>query len=138
MKLFWKYYAFLFLLIVLNNGFLLLNKNSPLAIYYNTLLAFNHWYITAYLFNILNIILNTFVTVIIFNYAFNAQAPRKAPTWLFYARLFSEFTGHSFEWQLIQTGFAQGIFWGSLGLTVMLLPLVPSYLLQWRITFNKG
>jgi len=136
-KLFWKYYAFLFLVIVLSNGFLLFNPHSHPAVYYHTLMAFNIKYITAYLLNILNLALNTIACVLIFIYAFQTPVLYKAPYWLFYARFLSDLTGHSWEWQMIQASMAQGIFWGLLGLAALVLPIVPSYFPQWRLTFSQ-
>ena len=134
MKLFWKYYAFLFLAIVLNNGLALLNPNSPSALYYNTLIAFNRWYIMAYLFNILNLGLSIIAGILIFNYAFKIQILSKTPYWLFYMRLLSDLTGHSWEWQLIQANMTQEILWGLLALFSWILPIAPSYFAHWRLS----
>lgn len=134
MKLFWKYYAFLFMAIVLSNAFVLLNPNSPSEIYYNTLIAFNGWYAFAHLLNILNLGLNIIASILIFNYAFKIQVLRKAPYWLFYARLLSDLIGHSWEWQLIQANMTQDILWGLLALASWILPIAPSYFAHWRLS----
>ena len=105
--------------------------------YYHTLSAFNNGYVAAYLLNILNILFNALAAILIFYYAFNSPILYKAPYWLFYARLLSDLTGHSFEWQLVQTSFAQGIFWGLLELAIMILPIVPSYIAHGCVTFTK-
>ena len=120
--------------IILFNGSELLHKSSPTSFYYHTLIAFNSWYILPYLLNILNVILGSIISFMIFNYAFKDRDSYTAPYWLFFLRLFCEFTGHSYDWQLVQTNFSQGYSWGFLGLASMLVPLVPSYIVLWRLT----
>jgi hypothetical protein len=137
MKLFWKFYACLFFAIILNHGLELLNKDSPTSLYYNTLTAFNNWYLVPYLLHILNIALGLGISILIFNYAFNDRILFATPYWLFFLRLFCEFTGHSYDWQLIQTNFSQGYGWGFLGLATITFPLLPSYIAQWSITFKE-
>ena len=138
MKLFWKFYAFLFLAIIFYNSLQLLDKNALPSLYYSAMMAFNSWYMVPYLLNILNALLSAIVCILIFYYAFKKQILYKAPYWLFYARLLSDFTGHSYAWQLVHTAMTQGIFWGLLGLASLILPILPSYLAQWHMTFNKN
>lgn len=137
MKLFWKYYAFLFMAIVLSNGFALLNPNSPSEIYYNTLITFNRGYAFVHLLNILNLSLNIITGILIFNYAFKIKVLCAAPYWLFYARLLSDLIGHSWEWQLIQSNMAQDILWGLLALASWIVPIAPSYFAHWYMTFSQ-
>jgi hypothetical protein len=137
MKLFWKFYSILFFAIVLNNALQLLNKNSLFGIYYNTTIVFSSWFIIPYFLNILNALIACIVCIFIFGYAFDVQVLSKAPQWLFYARLLSDCTGHSYELKMIQASFSHGELWGFIGLASLVLPMLPSYLAQWRITFNQ-
>jgi len=100
------------------------------------MMAFNSWYIIPYLLNIINVFLSATACVLIFYYAFKKHVLYRAWYWLFYARLLSDFTGHSYAWQLIQIDITQGTLWGLLGVASLILPLFPSYLAQWRMTFN--
>ncbi|MBF0504026.1 MAG: hypothetical protein HQL14_02875 [Candidatus Omnitrophica bacterium] len=134
MRLFWKFYTALFLVTIFNNGLVLLNKNSPLSIYYHTMMAFNSWFIVPYLVNIINVLLSLIVAFYILNYAFKTDVVLRAPYWIFYARILSDLTGHSYTWQYIQSGLIQGGFWGWLGLASFIIPLAPSYIVQWHIT----
>jgi len=59
------------------------------------------------------------------------------PLWLFYLRLFSDCTGHAYEFKIVQSGFSQSKLWGAVGLASLILPILPSYIAQWRMTFNK-
>jgi len=137
MKLFWKFYAFLFLAIVFNSAFQLLDKDSLFGVYYNTTIVFSKWYIFPYVLNILNSLIACTVCFFIFGYAFDLKALPSSPPWLFYLRLFSDCTGHSYEFKMVQSYFSQGELWGILGLASLILPILPSYLAQWRMTFSK-
>lgn len=136
MKIFIKFYSFLFYLIVLSNALQLLNPNSISGIYYNTTIVFNTWYILPYFLNIFNALINCIVCVIIFAYAFDMQGLPAIPLWLFYVRIFSDCTGHSYDIKMVQSGFAQGKLFGFIGLASLILPVLPSYLIQWRLRFN--
>ena len=137
MKLFWKFYCALYFAIVLNNAFLLLNKDSLLGVYYNTTIVFNPWYSLPYYLNILNALINCIVSLFIFGYAFNRQDLNRPPQWLFYVRLLSDCTGHTYELIMIQAGFYQSKLMGYIGLAALIVPILPSYLAHWRMTFNR-
>ena len=122
---------------MLNNALQLLNKDSLIEIYYNTTIVFSPWHIIPYLLNILNALIACIVCVFIFGYAFDLQSLPEAPQWLFYVRLLSDGIGHSYEWQIVQSGFSQSKLTGFLGLASLILPILPSYLAQWRMTFKK-
>ena len=137
MNLFWKFYSLLFYLLVLSNALQLLNPNSISGIYYNTTIVFSNWFIIPYILNILNSLINCVVCIIIFTYAFDVPNQPSISPWLLYARLLSDATGHSYELRIIQSGFAQSKIFGFIALASLVLPILPSYLIQWRITFNK-
>jgi len=137
MKLFWKLYSCLFLAIVLSNAVQLLNKDSMIGVYYNTIIVFSNWYIIPYFLNILNALITSIVCLFIIGYAFDVKNFSTAPQWLFYARLLSDCTGHSYEVKMIQSGFAQGKYWGMIAIASMVLPILPSYLAQIRMTFKQ-
>ena len=137
MKLFWKFYSLIFFTIMLNNALQLLNKNSLLEVYYNTTIVFSNWHIIPFSLNILNALIACIVCVFIFGYAFDLQCLPEAPQWLFYVRLLCDGIGHSYEWQIVQSGFSQSKLTGFLGLASLILPILPSYLAQWRMTFKK-
>lgn len=137
MKLFWKFYSFLFLAIVLSSTLQVLNKDSLYGVYYNTTIAFSNWYAIPYFLNILNALIDCIVCLFIFGYAFDVKELSKAPRWLFYVRLFSDCTGHSYEFKMVQSGFTHGGLWGYIELASLVLPILPSYLAQWRMTFKQ-
>jgi len=137
MKLFWKFYSLIFYIIVLNNALQLLNKDSLIEIYYNTTIVFSPWHIIPYLFNILNVLINAIVCIFVLGYAFDLKGLSKVPPSLFYALLLSDSVGHSYEWQIILSGFSQSKFSGFLGLASLTLPILPAYLALWRITFKQ-
>ena len=138
MKLFWKFYAALFFAIVLSNALELLNKNSVMGVYYYTTIIFSSWYIIPYLLNILNTLLGGIVLVFILKYAFDLRPLIVLPAWLFYLRIICECTGHSYEWNFIQSEFAQGKVWGFVSLASLIIPILPSYYAQWIFTFKKS
>jgi len=138
MKLFWKSYSVLFLAIVLGNGLQLLDKNSSIAVYYNTTIIFGSWHIVPYIINVLNALINGIVCIYILGYAFDLKGLSKAPPLLFYARLLSDCFGHSFEMKTVQSGLSQGYLTGFIGLASLVLPILPSYLAQWRMTFSAS
>jgi len=135
MKFFWKLYSLLFLTIVLNNALQLFDKNYTAEVYYHTTMIFNNWFIIPYLLNILNALLSGIVAVMILTFAYDIHPLPRLPAWLLYARILSDCTGHSYEWQIIQAGFTQNTLTGLLGLGSLIIPLLPSYLAQWRMTF---
>ena len=137
MKIFWKFYAFLFYFIVLSNAYQLLGKDALLSVYYNTAIVFSHWYIVPYFLNILNVLIACAVSFYIFGYAFDIEAISKAPIWLFYIRLLSELTGHSYEIKMLQAQFSHGNIWGYIILASLIFPIIPSFIAQWRMCFNK-
>ena len=137
MKLFWKFYSFVFYIIVLNNALQLLNKDSLIEIYYHTTIVFSPWHIIPYLLNILNVIINAIVCIFVLAYAFDLKTLPQAPLSLFYARLLSDSVGHSYEWQIILSGFSQSKFAGFLGVASLTIPILPSYLALWRITYKQ-
>lgn len=137
MKLFWKLYFALFFAIVLSNALELLNKNSIIGVYYNTAMIFSNWFIIPYFLNILNTLINCIVCLYIFGYAFNTKGLTSAPSWLFYVRLLSDCVGHSYDMQTVQAGFYQGKLSGLLTIAALTFPIIPSYLAQWRMTFNR-
>lgn len=136
MKLFWKFYSFLLLAIVSSNALQLLNQNSLLEVYYNTTMAFSSWYAIPYFLNILNALIACIVCLFIFGYAFDVKSLSKTPPWLFYVRLLSDCTGHSYELKMIQSAFAQANLHGLIELASLIVPILPSYLAQWRMTFK--
>jgi len=137
MKLFWKLYSFLFFTLVLNSTLELLRPNSLLGIYYHTTIVFSAWHIIPYLLNILNALIACSVCLFIFGYSFDVPILSRAPVWLFYLRILSDCTGHSYEIKMIQSGFSQGKLIGFLGIATLIIPILPSYLVQWRMTFNE-
>jgi hypothetical protein len=137
MKLFWKFYSILFFAIVLSNALQLLNKNSLFGVYYNTTIVFSNWFVVPYFLNILNSLIACIVSIFIFGYAFDVQVLSSAPPWLFYIRLLSDCTGHSYELKMVQSGFSHGKLWVFIGLTSLVLPILPSYIAQWKMTFIK-
>jgi hypothetical protein len=136
MKLFWKSYSFLFLAIVSSNAAQLLDKDSVLGVYYNTMIVFSSWYIIPYFLNILNALINCMACAFIIGYAFNWQKLSSAPQWLFYARLLSDCTSRFYEAKMIQASFSQGRLWGCIGLASLIFPIIPSYYLLWRISLK--
>ena len=136
MKLFWKFYSVLFLTIVLTDAIQLLDKDSLWGVYYNTTIVFSNWFIIPYFLNILNALIACIVCLYLFNYAFDLHILSQAPQWLFYLRLFSDCTGHSYEIKMIQAGFYQGKLLGFISLASLIIPILPSYLAHWRITFK--
>lgn len=137
MKLFWKLYSVLFSSIILSSALQLLDKNSFIEVYYNTTIVFSNWFIIPYLFNILNVFLGCIACIYIFFYAFDIQGLSRAPQWFFYLRLLSDCTGHSYGLKMVQSGFTQGELTGFIGLATLILPILPSYIIQWRITFKQ-
>jgi hypothetical protein len=137
MKLFWKVYSFLFFTIVLSNALSLFSKASIVATYYHITVVFNSWFIIPYLFNALNALLACIACAYLFAYAFDINFLLPAPAWLFYLRLLSECFGHSFEWQMIQASFYQNKFLAIVGLASLIIPIIPSYIAQWRMSYPK-
>lgn len=139
MKLFWKVYSFLFFAIALKNAVVLFNKASLFTIYYHITVVFNGWYIVPYLFNALNALLECIVAVFLFAYAFDLNFLLPAPMWLFYLRLLSDCFGHSFEWQMIQASLYQSKMIAAIGIASLIIPIIPSYMAQWRMSLSaKG
>lgn len=138
LRLFWKFYSALFVAISLNSSLQILDKNSVWGVYYNTTIVFNDWYIIPYFLNILNTLIECIVCLFIFGYAFDVQALSRMPPWLFYVRLLSNCTGHTYQFKMIQASFSQGKIWGLIGLASLILPVLPSYIAQWRMTFKKN
>ena len=136
MKIFWKFYAFLFYLIVLSNAIQLLGKDSLLGVYYNTTIVFSQWFIIPYFLNILNVLIACIVSLYIFGYAFDIQALSKAPKWLFYVRIFTECSGHNYEIKMLQSYFSHDNIWGYALLAALFFPILPSYIAQWRMSFS--
>ena len=136
MKLFWKFYCFLFLAITLSNLTELLDKNSPFGVYYNTTIVFNPWFILPYWLNIINAFIMGIVCAYTIGYAFNLKGFQKAPTWLLVIRLLSDATGHAYEIKMIQSAFYQNKWAGFIGLASLILPILPSYLAHWRMTYG--
>jgi len=136
MKAFWKFYFALFFAIAVNNALQLLNNGSPIGVYYHTTIVFSNWFIIPYFLNILNSLITLIVCLFIFGYAFDVKNLSRAPQWLFYLRLLSDCTGHSYEFKMIQSGFYQGTLWGFIGLASLILPILPSYIAQWKMTFK--
>jgi hypothetical protein len=137
MKLFWRAYFLLFFVIVLSNALQLLNKNSVIGVYYNTAIIFSNWFIIPYFLNILCALINCIVCLFIFGYAFDVPGISRAPQWLFYVRILIDCIGHSYDLKTIQAGFYQGKLSGFLTLAALILPILPSYLAHWRMTFNR-
>lgn len=137
MKLFWKLYSFLFLTIILSIGSQLLDPNAIIGAYYNTTIVFSKWFAIPYLLNILNFLVSATVAVFLLGYAFDVQSLSRAPRWLFYLRVLSDCSGHNYEWQSVLAGFAQSKLAGSIALASLTIPLLPSYILQYKITFKK-
>ena len=137
MKIFWRIYSFIFYAIVISNAIQLLNKNSMLGVYYNTTIVFSGWYIVPYFMNILNGLIACIVCLFIYGYAFNIRGLTKAPLWLLFLRFLSESTGHSYEIKMIQSIIIQAKFLGFIAIASMILPIIPSYIAQWRLTFNQ-
>jgi hypothetical protein len=137
MKLFWKFYSCLLLSIVLSKALELLNKDSLVEVYYHTTIIFSNWFILPYALNVLNILISCIICIFIIGYAFDLQGLSKAPRWLFYAHLLGDCIGHSYEFKMIQSGFSQGKLIGFIELASLILPLLPSYLALWHMTFNQ-
>ena len=137
MKLFWKAYSVLFFLIVLSNASAMINQGSLPSVYYKTTIIFSGWYIFPYFFNIVNSIIYCVICLIIVAYAFDLPGMPQVPKSLFYARLLSDCFGHTYEMKMIQSGFSQGRVWGLIGLMSLILPVLPSYLVHWQITFKR-
>ena len=135
MKLFWKMYACLFFVIVLSNALQLFNKDSLFGVYYNTTIVFNKWYIVPYVLNILNALIGCVVFLFILGYALDLDYLTRAPQCLFYLRLLSDSTGHSYELKMAQSAFYQGKLLGLITLASLILPILPSYMALWRMTF---
>jgi len=137
MKLFWKFYSVLFIFLAWSSALQLLNKDSVLGVYYNTTIVFSNWYIIPYFLNILSALIACIVGLFVLGYSFDVKGFSQMPLWLFYLRLFSDCTGHAYEFKIVQSGFSQSKLWGAVGLASLILPILPSYIAQWRMTFNK-
>jgi len=137
MKLFWKYYSALFIAITLNSAIKVLDKDSVMGVYYNTTIIFSNWFIIPYFLNILNVLISCLIGAYLFGYAFDRPGLSRAPVWLFYVRLLSDFTGHTYELKVIQSSFSQDKLWGLIGIASLVLPILPSYLAQWRMSFKQ-
>ena len=137
MKIFWKFYSVLFLVITSSSALQLLDKNSFLGVYYNTTIVFSNWYIIPYILNILCILITCIVCLFIFGYAFDIKSIPRTPRWLFYVRILSECTGHAYEFKMIQSRFYQSKVWGFVGIATLILLILPSYIAQWRMTFKN-
>jgi len=135
MKLFWKIYSFLFLAIVLNDAIQILDKGSHLGVYYNTTIVFSNWFFIPYFLNLLSVLINGIACLFLFGYAYEIKKLSIAPQWLFYLRILCDCVGHTYGWQMIRSGFSQSKLAGFAGLASMILPILPSYLAQWRQTF---
>lgn len=138
MKLTWKIYSFFFLSLCLNDLLLIINKNSILNVYYNTTMIFSAWYALPYFLNIFNVLLTVLIALFIFGYAFNQPDFSKLPAWIFYVRTLSDLTGHSYELKFVLSSFVQGKWFGLLTAFAIILPILPSYLIQWQITFGQN
>jgi len=136
MKIAWKVYSFLFFTSSLNNAVILLDKNSAFSIYYNITIIFSGWHTIPYFLNIFNVFIACLIALYIFAYAFDMPDLPSLPVWFFYVRLLSDIFGHSYEFKMVLSGFIQGKLIGLLAASTLVLPLFPSYLAQWRMTFN--
>lgn len=137
MKLFWKFYSVLFYIITLQATAQFLDQKSILVVYYNTAIVFSHWFIIPYFFNILSVLINCAICVFIFCYSSDVKGLFRMPSWLFYLRLLSDGAGHSFDTKTVQAGFAQGELLGFIDLFSLIVPVLPSYFIQWKMTFKK-
>ena len=136
MKLFWKVYSLLFLVIVWSNLYQLFSKDSPFAVYYNTTIILSSWLAIPYFFNILNVLTACIVCLFVFAFAFDIRTMALVPVWFFYARILIDCVGHSYEFKMIQAGFTHGNSWGCIALASLILPVLPSYLALWKLTFK--
>ena len=127
----------MFFAVAWNHALPLLNNNSPFGTYYGVVMVFNTWYVFPYFFNIFNVLINVIVSVLILGYAYNPGGLPRIPVWLFYVRLLSDCTGHSFESKMIEADFSQGNLAGVLGLVSMTVPILPSYLALYLMTFRN-
>jgi len=136
MNLFWRFYSVLFFTLVASSTYHLINKDSVYLIYYKTTIIFSNWYVIPYFLNILNTLITGLVCLFIVGYAFDIPTLSRLPKWFFYLRILSDCTGHAFEWKMIQSGFAQGTLGGLISLTALILPILPSYIAQFKMTFG--
>jgi len=134
MKLFWKLYSLLFLLIVAGNAAQVLDKNSTFGVYYQTTLIFNHWYIIPYFLNIFNTLASCVVVLFIFGYAFDLSILSRAPVWFFYLWIFSNTVGHAYEFQMVHAAFYQSTWAGLVATASLFVPILPTYLALWRMS----
>ncbi|MDE1921709.1 MAG: hypothetical protein KGI24_09775 [Candidatus Omnitrophica bacterium] len=137
MKLIWKTYSCLFFIMAVNDTLQLLNEKSSVWVFYHMTMAFSNRFAVFYALNLFNAMISGFVGVFILAYAFKMKDLPKLPVWLLCLRLFSDCTGHSYGWEIIKSGFSQGQLAGLTGVVVWALPIVPSYLIQWRMTFAQ-
>ena len=73
---------------------------------------------------------------VLFLFAFNVSTDKRLWRWLFFMRIFTDLSGHSYEWKFIQSYFAQD---PSMGLTVLgafILPKIPSYIAHYQYAFK--
>ena len=137
MKFFWKFYAILFYLIVLSNVFQVFNKESVFGIYYTTTIVFSNWFILPYFLNILNTLISCIACLYVLGFAFDIKNFSQAPPWLFYIHLVGDCIGHSYEIKIIQAGFFQSKMAGFLALAYLTLPILPSYIVLWRMSIKQ-
>ncbi len=134
MKIFAKFYAFLFFILAEKSLLDLFNSHSQITVYYKTTIIFSNWLIAPYFFNIFDALLNLFVSLLIFAYAFDMQGLFKTTRWFLFVRLIADCLGHSYRMKIMQADFVQGNLPGLLGMLTVLLPVLPSYLIQWRMS----
>jgi len=138
MKLFWKIYAWFFLALVSTNAGQFFDSDSMLTVYYHTTIIFNNWYTIPYILNILNAVLYCILCLFIFGYAYDINGISRLAPFYFFLRLLSDATGHTYELKIIQSSFAQSKLAGLVGLACLSLLVLPSYLVHWKMTFEKS
>ena len=109
MKLFWKLYAVIFCLTSLARAVYFIDQDSSVRFYYDILVSFQPLYTIVFGLNALNLLLNLTASLIVIFYAFDIKYNLSVWRWLFFIRIFTEFTGHQYEGKIIQIGTAEEI-----------------------------
>ncbi|MDE2223244.1 MAG: hypothetical protein KGK03_09280 [Candidatus Omnitrophica bacterium] len=135
-KFIWRVYTCIFFLLAVNDASGIFDTQSSLNVYYHTAIILNSWFFLPFVLNVLNVLIECLVGILIFAYVFDVKdTPRLAPE-LFYIRLLTDLSGHAYSFEIIKSDFVQERLLGLVGLAILIMPVLPSYFIQWRMTFS--
>ena len=134
---FWKIYIAIFTIISLNNIIFSLSSKSLNYQYYHILSAFDSASAVFYYLNVASALLTVSSIFPLISYI----TPKKIKyiqfwQWLFFLRIFTDLTGHSYEILLCRSTFHMDHRAGWALCGILALPILPSYIIHWKSAFK--